>query len=236
MNFPGGSLFSRLRTQSGDTWQAYANHPFVEGMADGSLPQAAFRHYLAQDYLFLIEFARAWALAGYKAECLDEIKAASDGLKTIVDVEMGLHVGYCAEWGISQEALEQTPSAPAMRNYTDYVMKCGENGDLLDLHVALSPCIIGYGEIGARLAAAPNDGVAGNPYWPWIEMYGGAEYQAAAHSEAKTLDQLAASRGGEARFDSLAAIFNEATRLETEFWQMGINAIDAGSGMRVRHA
>lgn len=236
MTFSDDSLFSRLRAQSGDTWRAYTNHPFVEGLADGSLPQAAFRHYLAQDYLFLIEFARAWALAGYKAECLDEIKAASDGLKAIVDVEMDLHVGYCAEWGISQEALEQTPPAPAMRNYTDYVMKCGEDGDLLDLHVALSPCIIGYGEIGARLVAATNDDTAGNPYWPWIEMYGGAEYQAAAHAEAETLDQLAASRGGEARFGSLAVIFNEATRLETEFWQMGINANDAGPEVRVTHA
>jgi len=236
MNFFDDGLFSRLRAQSGDIWQAYTNHRFVEGLADGSLPQAAFRHYLAQDYLFLIEFARAWALAGYKAESLAEIKAASDGLKAIVDVEMDLHVSYCAEWGITREALEQTPPAPAMRNYTDYVMKCGEDGDLLDLHVALSPCIIGYGEIGARLITVPNDGAAGNPYWPWIEMYGGAEYQAAADAEAEMLDQLAASRGGDARFDGLAVIFNEATRLETEFWQMGLNAVDAGSEVQVSHA
>jgi thiaminase (transcriptional activator TenA) len=32
-------------------------------LADGSLAEAAFRHYLVQDYLFLTEFARAYALS-----------------------------------------------------------------------------------------------------------------------------------------------------------------------------
>ena len=40
-------------------------HPFTNGLADGSLAEAAFRHYLVQDYLFLTEFARAYALSVY---------------------------------------------------------------------------------------------------------------------------------------------------------------------------
>ena len=60
-------FFERLKTAASAEWRAYTEHPFTEGLADGSLPEAAFRHYLVQDYLFLIEFARAYALAVYKS-------------------------------------------------------------------------------------------------------------------------------------------------------------------------
>ena len=55
---------------------SYVEHPFVQGLGDGTLPEAAFRHYLVQDYLFLIQFARAYGLAAYKADTLAEIRAA----------------------------------------------------------------------------------------------------------------------------------------------------------------
>ena len=66
-------LFSHLRDACADEWRAYTDHAFVRGVADGALPQACFRHYLGQDYLFLIHFARAYALAAYKADTLGSI-------------------------------------------------------------------------------------------------------------------------------------------------------------------
>jgi thiaminase (transcriptional activator TenA) len=67
-------------------------HPFIVGLADGTLPETAFRHYLVQDYLFLIEFARAYALAVYKSPQLTDMCEAASGLSAILDVEMNLHV------------------------------------------------------------------------------------------------------------------------------------------------
>ena len=64
------SFFERLKAEASAEWHAYTQHPFTSGMADGSLPEAAFRHYLVQDYLFLIEFARAHALSVYKSPSL----------------------------------------------------------------------------------------------------------------------------------------------------------------------
>jgi thiaminase/transcriptional activator TenA len=61
------SFFERLKTEASADWLAYIGHPFTAGLADGTLPETAFRHYLVQDYLFLIEFARAYALAVYKS-------------------------------------------------------------------------------------------------------------------------------------------------------------------------
>lgn len=92
-------LCDRLSAGTADDWRHYIEHAFVRQMGDGTLPQAAFRHYLVQDYLFLIHFARAYALAIYKGTNLDEMRAAFEGLKAILDVEMDLHVGLCTEWG-----------------------------------------------------------------------------------------------------------------------------------------
>lgn len=68
-------------------------------------------------------------------------------MKAIVDVELGLHVGFCQEWGISEQELAELPEARATLAYTRYVLDTGNRGDLLDLHVALAPCLVGYGEI-----------------------------------------------------------------------------------------
>ena len=59
-----------------------------------------------------------------------------------------------------------------------YVLAQGGQGDLLDLYVALAPCVIGYGEIGARLAVDPDTRLEGTRYASWIAMYAGAEYSA----------------------------------------------------------
>jgi len=68
------SFFERLKTEASAEWGASTEHPFTDGLADGSLAEAAFRHYLAQDYLFLIEFARAYALSVYKSPKLADMR------------------------------------------------------------------------------------------------------------------------------------------------------------------
>ncbi len=84
--------------------------------------------------------------------------------------------------GLSETELARTPEEDANRLYTRYVMDCGLRGDLLDLLVALTPCSLGYAEIGARLLADPDTKLNNNPYRPWIELYGGNEFQEGAAS------------------------------------------------------
>jgi len=217
------SLYARLRDASAVEWLAYTEHPFVRRLGDGTLPEAAFRHYLGQDYLFLIQFARAYGLAVYKADALEDMRAASASLAAILDVEMELHVKYCAGFGLSEAEMADLPEDSATMAYTRFVLEAGMAGDLLDLHAALAPCVVGYAEIGAALAA--KGGPADNPYADWIAMYAGDEYQQVAHDEVATLERLSKARGGDARFDSLAKTFRAATALEAEFWAMGLEAV-----------
>lgn len=214
--------FDILKERNDGDWQRYCEHRFVRELADGSLPQEAFRHYLKQDYLFLIQFARAWGLAVYKSRDLAEIRQGLGSLKAIIDVEMGLHVRYCAEWGIDEVDLAGLQESRATLAYTRYVLDVGMSGDLLDLHVALAPCIIGYGEIANWILGQPFAKIAGNPYRDWIEMYAGEEYQEHIRSELEWLN-LRLSQVDETRLNRLSLIFRDATRLEADFWQMGLD-------------
>ncbi len=222
------SLFERLKASCRDDWQAYVTHPFVEQLGDGSLPLACFKHYLGQDYIFLMHFARAYALAVFKSEHLDDMRQAAGTLDALLNSEMSLHVKFCARWGLDEDALLALPEAEPNMAYTRLVLERGLAGDLLDLLVALAPCVVGYGEIGARLLAQHGEGLSNNPYREWVETYAGDEYQAVATAAVEQLDRVAERRLGapgpkSPRWGSLAATFRAATRLEAGFWEMGLN-------------
>ncbi|MEQ8696304.1 MAG: TenA family protein [Bauldia litoralis] len=155
---------------------------------------------------------------------MEVFRAASETLAALIGIELEMHVKYCAGWGLDPAAMEAAPEGNACMAYTRYVLETGLRGDALDLHVALIPCVAGYGEIGVRLAADPATRREGNPYAAWVEMYSGEEYQAVARAAAAQLDRLSESRGGDARYPRLRTIFAEACRLEADFWQMGLDA------------
>ena len=215
------SLFEKLKAANQKDWHDYTHHRFVEELGAGSLSEKAFRHYLVQDYLFLIHFSRAYALAIYKADSLEMMRSAKNNLSMIMDTEMELHVGFCAKWGISRDEMEKAREDRPNMAYTRYVLERGMAGDLLDLLTALAPCVVGYGEIGKRLAAECN--LDNNPYRSWVEEYASDGFQQATRTAIAQLDALA-EEATPKRFERLARIFGDATRLEVGFWQMGLDA------------
>ena len=218
--------FEDLKKSCQNEWQAYIEHGFVEQLDNATLAPEAFQHYLKQDYLFLIQFARAFALAAYKSPTLSDLRQAKEGLQAIVDVELDLHVSYCKEWGISEQELADLPEARATLAYTRYVLDTGNRGDLLDLHVALSPCMVGYGEIANWLnSRAETIRGENNPYDAWIAMYESDEFQEAMRAEISWLNERLADVSP-ARFKELTRIFSDATRLEIDFWEMGLKQSD----------
>lgn len=215
------NLFNSLKSDCINDWQFYTQHEFVRQLGEGTLPEAAFRKYLVQDYLFLIQFSRAYALSIYKSRSLKEMRQSLEGLKAILDVEMDLHVRICERWGISQSELEATAEANETIAYTRFVLDAGNAGDLLDLFVSLAPCMIGYGEIGLALKdKATNE----NPYAEWINEYASDAYQEIANSTIAYINQLGEELSSNARYPRLRTLFASAARLEANFWQMGLNA------------
>ncbi|MBH69269.1 MAG: thiaminase II [Rhodospirillaceae bacterium] len=219
-----GNTFTVWREAAGSIWDDYVNHLFVKKLQDGTLPKVNFIRYLIQDYIFLIHFSRAWALAVTKAETLTEMRLCAATVNALVNEEINLHIKICAEEGISEEelsnALEETPNLA----YTRYVLEAGLSGDFLDLMAALAPCVFGYGEIGARLYNSDHDSM----YADWINTYGCEDYQKVCSSVGSLIDQAVELRLGVRaqevpRWSRLEEHFNMATRLEVGFWQMGLD-------------
>ncbi len=218
-----GKAFTLMRDAAQGPWRDYTRHAFVEGMKDGSLPREAFLHYLRQDYVFLIHFSRAWALAVVKSETHSEMLTAVGTVNALVAEEMQLHIGTCEAAGISQEELFATPERAENLAYTRFVLEAGYSGDLLDLLAALAPCVIGYGEIGSRLASEATS----ETYRDWINTYAGEDYQGACKAAGELLDSALTRRLGadieaSPRWDRLCQTFRTATELEVNFWQMGL--------------
>ncbi len=211
-------LFGRLRQGAAEEWAAYVGHPFVRGLGDGTLAPDRFRHFLVQDYLYLLQYARACALAITKSDTLAEMRAAAQTVSGLLVGELSLHVEYCRGWGLDEAALQAQPASIETLAYAGFVLDRAQSGDLLDLVSVLSACLVGYAEVGARLAVDPGTRRAGNPYLSWIKTYSGPAYVALARDGIARLNALGETRGGEARFPMLLRDFRTAVRLETAFW------------------
>lgn len=213
-------------------WRRFTQtHPWTAKLAAGTLPPHEFKHYLIQDYLYLTHFARTYSLAAYKSRNMDAIVANSE-IVLHIRREMELHLGYCAEFGISKQQIENTRESVACQAYSRYILDIGASGDLLGLYVALAPCLLGYGEVARRLYEDTDERRSkreGNRYWRWVENYVAEDYREAVRKGRDVLEREAVRCGvafGKGRLEELVGIFAEAARLEVGFWEEGAHVPD----------
>ncbi|KAF6227586.1 hypothetical protein HO173_012115 [Letharia columbiana] len=201
-------------------WHAHVHHDFVKRIGDGTLPVEKFKGYLAQDYLFLVQFARAKALSAYKTNSMEDIAAGAEEILHI-QREMSLHLDYCAEFGLSKKEVEKQEEHQACTAYTRYVLDIAHSESWFALQMAFAPCLLGYGIIARRLWDDPETvKEQGNRYWKWIQNYVADDYRAAVEAGEAILEQHA-SLQSPSQIESLVKIFIHATKMETGFWDMG---------------
>lgn len=218
-----GTAFPLLREAAGAHWTDYVEHAFVAKLGDGTLPRVSYLRYLVQDYLYLIQYGRGWALAVTKADTLQDMRACANTVQNLIGTEIHLHVQTCAAEGIPEAKLFTTDERLETIAYTRFVLDAGHSGDFLDLLMALAPCAFGYGEIGARLGAGAHAAI----YQDWIANYAGANFQDSCQRIGAMVDRAVAQRLGadpqsHPRWPGLCARYITATRLESAFWQMGL--------------
>ena len=149
------TYFYKLKSSCNKEWSEYTYHKFLSDLVNNKLSDKNFKKYLIQDYIFLQQFLKILALSIYKSASFDEIKRSLNFIKGI-DHEIKLHVSYCKKWRIPIKSLNNIKVERANSAYTDHVLSVGKNGNNLDIFSSLSPCIIGYGEIGFKLSKVKN--------------------------------------------------------------------------------
>ena len=219
-----GKIFNLLRENHKDNWLLYTKHEFINKLSNDTLKEEKFLNYLIQDYLFLIQFSKAWSLAILKSDNLEEMKIAASTVNDLINFEMELHITLCANYGISISDLENADEENANIAYTRYVLELGYSGDFLDLLSALAPCVLGYGEIGLN---CQNSNPKTLMYKKWIETYSSIEYQNVCENVSGLIDKAFLLRLGTNfentyKWKKVNQIFKKATLLEVDFCNMAI--------------
>ena len=209
------TLFYKLKDSCNKEWLEYTNHKFLSDLVSNKLPNKNFKKYLIQDYIFLQQFLKILSLTVYKSRTFEEISRSINFIKGI-DHEIKLHVDYCKKWKIPLKSLSKIKVENANSAYTDYVLSVGKNGNNLDIFSCLSPCIIGYGEIGFNLSKVK--GWERSKYSSWIKMYSSKEYQKVAKENINYLDVLF-KKNKDINKLKLIKNFKKSTILERNFWQ-----------------
>jgi thiaminase/transcriptional activator TenA len=171
-----------------ELWRANAglalsarNHPFVTGLADGTLPREAFAGYVAQDAFFLESFARGYALALAHSPDRHGLDAFA-GLLAGVRDELRLHDGYARQWGIDLSRVEPLPATLA---YTDFLLATAALGNLGHTCAALTPCMRLYAHLGQSLTGGDER------YGEWIRTYADPAFEDLARTLEGLLDTYA---------------------------------------------
>ncbi len=206
-----------LYQAASDIWDAQAVHPFVTGIADGTLDPDVFERWVRQDYLYLVEFSRVFAWAAARGDRLESMSWYAAALHLTLNTEMELHRAYAARFGIGADDLECGEMWPTTRAYTDFLVRTSADGDLADLVAALLPCAWGYVYIAERLAAAERP--VDQRYADWIEQYSSDEFRLAAAWLRSEMDRLAAGASA-TKQKRLRDLFVLSSRYEWQFWEM----------------
>ena len=200
------TISSDLWQENQDLAQACLKHPFVQGIADGTLHQQRFAYYVGQDAFFLEAFARAYSLAAAKApdwQGFEVFHALAGGVLE----ELRLHEGYAAEWSVD---LGNVEPAPATRRYTDFLMATAWGSDASLITVAMTPCMRLYAFLGQQLA---HTGIPDHQYADWIGTYSHQEFEKLAQKLESLTDQYTKITA------SVKSIYRYAMLCERDFFQ-----------------
>ncbi|WP_394556855.1 thiaminase II [Priestia aryabhattai] len=210
----------RLYEKLQPIWRQNHDHPFVQGMGDGTLEKEKFRFYMIQDYLYLIDYAKLFAIGAMKATDLQTMGKFAALLDSTLNEEMSLHREYAKKFEISEKELEKAQPSPTTLAYTHYMLHVGQSGTLAELVAALLPCMWSYWEIGKELSEKP--GANNEFYREWIEMYSSEEFGELATWCINLFDSLTEDKS-EVELEKLEEIFLNTTRFEYMFWDMAYN-------------
>lgn len=214
----GLSVSARLRQAAAPIWEECLRHPFVTGIGDGTLGVEKFQYFMLQDYLYLFDYARVFALGVVKARDPKLMRTFAENVNAILGGEMNIHRAYMERLGITEDQVFAVKPALDNTSYTHYMLAVAESGGPMEIVAAILACSWSYAEIGRALAKRP--GAADHPFYgEWVRGYASEDYAATNQALMALMDELAKDATG-AQFDRLEEIFVNCSRYELGFWDM----------------
>jgi thiaminase/transcriptional activator TenA len=207
---------------SADIYPGILQHPFIEGLTSGELPEAAFRHYVLQDSAYLESFGRGLALLAAKAEVPDEFMMFCEHARTTVIVEQSLHQEFVSAWGGDWKAPQWNEMAPNGLLYASYLVRVAYERPYHEGVAAFLPCYWIYRRVGEHLVARGSPNAL---YQKWIDTYSGEEFGEVVRQILDVVNRLAQPLTVSQRA-AMKTHFRRTSQLEYLFWDMGYRLQD----------
>ena len=212
--------FSRgLKAKATKVWEEGYKHLFVQELGQGTLDKEKFKFYLLQDYQYLLQYSKVFAIAAIKSETEELMTRFSTIQYSILAKEMDLHRNYMAGFGITREEILSVKPSLYNRTYTANMLAIGQTGGLAEVLAAVFPCAWTYADYAKRLKVQYADRLEGNFYKTWIENYAGAEFSDSFEWFYDTLDKLVLNMTDKQR-EKIVEIFISSVEFEYLFWDM----------------
>ncbi len=219
MNNTGYAAADRILEGSRSIWESFHDHPFVRGIADGTLSKDKFKYYMLQDYLYLLDYAKVFSIGAAKAQDLQVGRHFSAYVDQIMNGEMNIHRAYMARLGISEQDVKEAKQAMDNVSYTSYMLRCAYEGGPAEVCAAILPCAVSYEELASEMVRRDPSCVNHEFYGEWIRGYADPGYHE-ANTALRDLTALACREAGEEQTERLVEIGQRCSMYEGCFWDM----------------
>ena len=209
----------RLLEKVRDIWSDYLEHPFVRGIGDGSLDKEKFRFYLKQDYLYLIEYAKVFAIGIAKSDDAEIIRFLSDVIHQIFTSEMNIHRAYMQRFGVTEKEIADTTPSLANRSYTSYMLRVAYEGGIAEILASVLSCALSYEYIAKAIVFEHPQASAHPFYGEWVSGYAGEAYQKNNRRLVECFEAVAGELSEKQLF-CCEDIFFACSLYEAAFWEM----------------
>ncbi len=212
-------LRERLMTSVADIWPKYNDHKFVKGIETGELAPEKFKRYIIQDYLYLNEYSKVFALGVAKAKSLESLRLFASVIPAIANVEMDIHKGYMGRFNVTQQELDSTPRELANLSYTSYMLRVAYEEGEPEILAAILSCALSYEDIAKEIVRRNPNAAKHELYGNWVSCYSGKEYCDLNQVFVDALEN-ATKDYTDSQMNHIAEIFRECSLYEMGFWDM----------------
>ena len=208
----------KLLAAAAEIWKSYNEHPFVLGIQNGTLDKEKFRYYMIQDYLYLEDYAKTFAVGVAKAKSL-EIANLFAKYIPVMNGELNVHDGYLARLGVTQEEIDSTSRSLDNLSYTSYMLRVAYEEGEAEILAAILSCAYSYEFIAKNIVKNNPASIYDTFYGDWIRGYISAGYAEENIILLEELNRLTENYT-EKQIQHLVDIFVACSRYELAFWEM----------------
>ncbi|MBQ5325704.1 MAG: thiaminase II [Oscillospiraceae bacterium] len=211
----------KLLGAAAEIWKKYNTHPFVMGIQDGTLDKEKFRYYMIQDYLYLEDYAKTFAVGVAKAKSL-RIANLFTKYINVMNGELNVHQGYLAKLNVTQEEISSTPRSLDNLSYTSYMLRVAYEEGEAEILAAILSCAYSYEVIAKNIVKNNPRSVCDEFYGDWIKGYISDSYSTENLVLLEEINRLTENYSHR-QIQHLIDIFVACSLYELNFWEMSWN-------------